>query len=140
MWSMADACSFSLMANGVDSVSNEGTFAQPLHVNLDNLFFRWGARLNQDVVKDLSSNRIPMNVGNMGDKPNIQLVPWRFFPVINSFGPSGSQTPITRNLDAVWCRFASTLDTVASPGYSQNSAATHIAVYQNSESPGRYFV
>lgn len=100
----------------VDSVSNEGTFAQPMNLRLDDLFFRWGARLNQNVVKDLSCNLIPMNVGNMGDKPNIQKVPWRFYPVINSFGPAGQQTPITRNLDAVWCRFASTLDTVAASG------------------------
>lgn len=99
----------------VDSVSNQGTFAQPVNLNLDNLFFRWGVRINRDIIKDLSSNVIPMNVGNMGDKPNIQLVPWRFYPVINSFGKS----PITRNLDAVWCRFVSTLDTVAAPGIAK---------------------
>ena len=99
----------------VDSVSNEGTFAQPVNLNLDNLFFRWGVRVNRDIIKDLSSNVIPMNVGNMGDKPNIQLVPWRFYPVINSFGKS----PVTRNLDAVWCRFVSTLDTVAAPGIAK---------------------
>lgn len=101
----------------VDSVSNEGTFAQPVNLNLDGLFFRWGVRVNRDIIKDLSSNVIPMNVGNMGDKPNIQLVPWRFYPVINSFGKS----PITRNLDAVWCRFSSTLDTVAAPGITKTA-------------------
>lgn len=99
----------------VDSVSNQGTFAQPVNLNLDGLFFRWGVRVNRDIIKDISSNVIPMDVGNMGDKPNIQFVPWRFYPVINSFGKS----PITRNLDAVWCRFASTLDTVASPGIAK---------------------
>ena len=98
----------------VDSVGSEGTFAQPLNVGLDDLFFRWGVRINRNVLKDLSCNAIPLNVGNLGDKPNIQLVPWRFYPVINSFGPA--QHPITKNLDAVWLRFASTLDTVAATG------------------------
>lgn len=109
----------------VDSVGVEGTFAQPLNLNLDELFFQWGVRVNRDVVKDLSSNVIPLNVGNMGDKPNIQLVPWRFYPVINNFGTgpasSGSVNPIVRNLDAVLARFASTIDTVRAQGVG-NSA------------------
>lgn len=96
----------------VDSVGAEGTFAQPLSLNLDDLFFRWGVRVNQDVIKDLSCAPIPLNVGNIGDKPNIQLVPWRFYPIINNFGRS----PIVRNLDAIYSRFASTLDTVQAPG------------------------
>lgn len=98
----------------VDSVNNEGTYAQPISLNLDDLFFRWGVRLNRDVVKDFYCAPIPLNVGNLGDKPNIQLVPWRFYPLINNFGTSGN--PIVRNLDAVLARFTSTLDTVRAPG------------------------
>lgn len=98
----------------VDSVSDEGNYAQPLNLNLDDLFFRWGIRVNRDLVKDLSCAPIPLNVGTLGDKPNIQLVPWRFYPILNNFGSSGS--PITRNLDAIFARFASTLDTVRADG------------------------
>lgn len=98
----------------VDSVSNEGTYAQPLNLNLDDLFFRWGVRINRDVVKDLYCARIPLNVGNLGDKPNVQLVAWRFYPLLNNFG--SSKNPIVRNLDAVLSRFASTLDTVRATG------------------------
>ena len=108
----------------VDSVGAEGTFAQPLNLNLDELFFQWGVRVNHDLVKDLSSNSIPLNVGNLGDKPNVQMVPWRFYPIINNFGNGPSlrgptnreKSPITRNLDAVWARFASTMDTVRATG------------------------
>lgn len=98
----------------VDSVGAEGTFAQPLNLNLDELFFQWGVRVNRDLVKDLSCNVIPLNVGSMGDKPNVQLVPWRFYPIINNFGKSKS--PIVRNLDAVLTRFTSTIDTVQALG------------------------
>ncbi|MFD2571326.1 gliding motility-associated ABC transporter substrate-binding protein GldG [Spirosoma soli] len=98
----------------VDSVSNAGTYAQPLNLNLDDLFFRWGVRVNRDIIKDYYCAPIPLNVGNIGDKPNIQLVPWRFYPLLNNFGSSGS--PIVRNIDAVLSRFVSTLDTVRSPG------------------------
>lgn len=98
----------------VDSVNNEGTYAQPVSLNLDELFFRWGVRLNRDVVKDLRCAPIPLNVGNLGDKPNIQLLPWRFYPLLNNFGTSGN--PIVRNLDAILGRFISTLDTVQASG------------------------
>ncbi|MDQ6480452.1 gliding motility-associated ABC transporter substrate-binding protein GldG [Dyadobacter sp. LHD-138] len=92
----------------VDSVSLEGNYVQPLDLNLNDLFFRWGVRINNNLVKDLSSATIPMNVGNMGDKPEIKAVQWRFFPLLNNFGPS----PITRNMDAVYSRFLSSMDTV----------------------------
>ncbi|GAB3793605.1 gliding motility-associated ABC transporter substrate-binding protein GldG [Spirosoma humi] len=98
----------------VDSVNNEGTYAQPVSLNLDDLFFRWGVRLNRDVVKDLRCAPIPLNVGNISDKPNIQLLPWRFYPLLNDFGTSGN--PIVRNLDAILGRFISTLDTVQAVG------------------------
>ncbi|WP_028663616.1 gliding motility-associated ABC transporter substrate-binding protein GldG [Runella zeae] len=95
----------------VDSVSLEGTFAQPLSLNLDDLLFKYGCRINPNLIKDLSCAMIPLNVGNMGDKPQIQPMPWRFFPLINNFGAN----PIVRNLDAVYSRFPSTIDTVMAP-------------------------
>lgn len=96
----------------VDSVSQEGTFAQPLQTGLENLLFKYGVRINQNLVKDLVCARIPLNVGNMGDKPEIKPMPWRFYPLINNFG----KHPITRNLDAIYTRFTSSIDTVSSPG------------------------
>lgn len=99
----------------VDSVSVDGSYAQPLPLGLDDLFFNWGGRVNRNVVKDLSCGVIPLTVGMMGDKPNVQLVPWRFYPILNSFGSS----PVTRNLDAVYGRFLSTLDTVKTRGIAK---------------------
>lgn len=96
----------------VDSVSLEGTYAQPLQLNVEDLLFKYGCRINQDLVKDLNCASIPLNVGNMGDKPQIQPVPWRFFPLLNNYG----KHPIVRNLDAVYSRFPSSLDTVAADG------------------------
>lgn len=93
----------------VDSVSLEGTFAQPLDLNLSDLFFGWGVRVNANLVKDLNSALIPLNVGTTGDQPKIEPLPWRFFPLLNNFG----NHPISRNIDAVYSRFLSTIDTVS---------------------------
>ncbi|NIJ50912.1 gliding motility-associated ABC transporter substrate-binding protein GldG [Dyadobacter arcticus] len=92
----------------VDSISLDGSYAQPLDLNLNDLFFKWGARINTNLVKDLNCAEILLNVGNMGDKPEIKPMSWRFFPLLNNFGPH----PITRNLNAVYSRFLSTIDTV----------------------------
>lgn len=93
----------------VDSVSLDGNYAQPLDLNLSDLFFKWGVRVNTNLVKDLkSSAEILLNVGNMGDKPEIRPVPWRFFPLLNNFG----KHTITRNVNAVYTRFLSSIDTV----------------------------
>ncbi|MFN8353047.1 MAG: gliding motility-associated ABC transporter substrate-binding protein GldG [Spirosomataceae bacterium] len=97
----------------VDSIGREGTYAQPNSLDLDDLFFKWGVRVNTNLVKDLElCGAIPLNVGVSGDKPNIQVVPWRFFPLLNNF----SKSPIVRNLDAVYAHFAGTIDTVQAPG------------------------
>ncbi|PWJ56672.1 gliding-associated putative ABC transporter substrate-binding component GldG [Dyadobacter jejuensis] len=92
----------------VDSVSLEGTYAQPLLLNLDPLFFKWGVRLNYDLVKDLNSSSILLNTGQMGEKPQLEPLPWRFYPLLNRFGDH----VITRNLNAVSTHFLSTIDTV----------------------------
>jgi gliding-associated putative ABC transporter substrate-binding component GldG len=60
----------------------------------------------------MNSGAIPLVVGYVGDKPETKLVPWRFYPVLNSFG----QHPIVRNMDALYGRFVSTIDTTNSPG------------------------
>jgi ABC-2 type transport system permease protein len=112
----------------VDSVSLEGTYAQPLDLNLSDLFFRWGARINYNLVKDLNCAKILMNVGNMGEKPQIQPVDWRFFPILNNFG----KHPITRNVDAVYTRFLSSLDTVGGAGDIQKTPLLMTSQYTQS--------
>ena len=93
----------------VDSVGLEGSFAQPLDVNLDDMLFKYGVRINKNIVKDgLNAAIIPMVVGNMGDKPNIQPMPYRYFPLINNF----SNSLITKNIDMVYTKFTASIDPV----------------------------
>lgn len=96
----------------VDSVALQGSYAQPLDLNLGDLFFKWGVRVNHDLVKDMNAAAIPLNVGNMGDKPQVQPVPWRFFPLISNFYPH----PVTRNSEALYARYISSIDTINAPG------------------------
>lgn len=86
------------------------TIGMPWSLNLDDMLFRYGVRLNTDLVMDLQAVPIPITTGMVGDRPQINLVPWFYFPLVRP----ASDHPVVRNLNAVRTEFVSTLDTVGS--------------------------
>jgi len=97
----------------LDSVSRNGAaLATPYNLNLDDLLFRYGVRLNPNLLLDLNSGQIPLVTGMTGNKPKIEPLPWQLYPLINRF----SASPITRNLDAVYLKFVGNIDTVKAAG------------------------
>jgi len=92
---------------------SEGRFiAFDMGLNLEDQLFRYGVRINQDLVQDLQCDKIPSVVGSMGDKPQIQLLPWPYFPLLRNT----SGHPISRNMDYVLSQFPQSLDTVKADG------------------------
>ncbi len=81
-------------------------------VNLDDMLFRYGARMNTDLVMDMQSTPIPITTGFMGDSPQISMLPWYYFPLVTP----ASDHPIVKNLSAIRTEFVSTIDTVAAEG------------------------
>lgn len=96
----------------MDSVGAGGMFAMPYDLNLDDMLFRYGVRLNPTMIMDLNSGFIPMVTGYLGERPQTEMINWRFYPLLNTF----SKHPITRNIDAVYSKFIGTLDTVRADG------------------------
>ncbi len=95
----------------MDSASSDNYFAFPYDLNLDDQLFKYGVRINQDLIQDRVSGRYPIVVSNAG-KPQIMQMEWPFFPLVNQY----SDHPVTRNLDASLLRFASSIDTVKAVG------------------------
>lgn len=81
-------------------------------LNLDDQLFRYGVRINPDLVQDLQCDRLPLVVGNVGDKPQMDLQSWPYFPLLSSY----SGHPIAKNLDLVLSLFPNSIDTVKTPG------------------------
>jgi ABC-2 type transport system permease protein len=96
----------------MDSVGAGGMFAMPYNLNLDDLFFRYGVRLNPTMIMDLNSGFIPIVTGYTGERPQTEMINWRFYPLLNTF----AKHPITRNIDAVYSKFIGTIDTVKADG------------------------
>lgn len=96
----------------MDSASRDNYFAFPYPVNLDDLLFKYGVRINNDLVQDRMAALYPVVTGVSGSKPEIQMMDWPLFPLVNHM----ADHPVTRNLDAVVLRFASSVDTVKAVG------------------------
>ena len=93
----------------LDSLRGAGEqLAFPKKLNLDDMLFRYGVRVNYDLIADLNSARIPLNVGAVAGQPQIQLLPWIFYPI---FIPVSSH-PLVKNLDGIRSEFASTIDII----------------------------
>jgi len=100
-----------------DSLRQEqGTIAYDRNLDLEDVFFRYGVRVNKDLIEDAGqSASIPLVIGMQGDKPQIESLKWPYYPLLN-----GSLThPISKNLDPVLSEFANSIDTVKAPGISK---------------------
>jgi ABC-2 type transport system permease protein len=104
-----------------DSLTTLGkTVSFPYNHNLIDLFFRYGVRFNYDFIEDLNAGVLGLIVGNMGGEPQMQYLPWRHYPLLSNFFPH----PIGRNLDALYTRYVSTLDTVRADGIKKTPLVT----------------
>ncbi|HWB94050.1 MAG TPA: gliding motility-associated ABC transporter substrate-binding protein GldG, partial [Puia sp.] len=99
-----------------DSLRQEqGTIAYDRGLELEDLFFKYGVRVNEDLVEDIQCANLPIVVGMQGDKPQIEPLRWPYYPLLN-----GSLThPISKNLDPVFSQFANSIDTVKAPGITK---------------------
>jgi ABC-2 type transport system permease protein len=84
------------------------TLAIAKSLNLEDQFFEYGVRINQDLVQDLRAAPIPVVSGQYGTQVKTQLYPWLYFPLISS----KNNHPINKNLDVVKAEFASSIDLV----------------------------
>ena len=93
----------------MDSIKGSGNYIPSEYpLNLDDLFFRYGFRINKDLVLDLECSQIPLQVGVMGDRPQYELFSWYYHPTVSP----RSQHPIVKNLDRINLFFPSSIDTI----------------------------
>ena len=81
-------------------------------LNIDDQLFRYGVRINRDLVQDLQCDKLPLVVGSYGDRPQPQLVPWPYFPLLSSY----NDHPIAKNMNTVLSIFPNSMDTVEAEG------------------------
>ncbi len=93
----------------LDSIRRHGQYVphEP-QLNLDNLFFRYGFRVQPNLVLDLDCTTIPLAVDRPGSQSEYQQFRW-FYHVL---ARGVSDHAITKGLDRVNLLFPATVDTV----------------------------
>ena len=89
-------------------------------LNLEDLLFKYGVRINQDLVQDLNCDKTPTVVGIVGGKPQVELLPWPYSPLLTN----NNGQPIAKNLDYILSQFPSSIDTVKAPGINKTFLLT----------------
>ena len=98
-----------------DSLQNGELTAYSRDLNLNDLLFRYGARITTDVLADKHSDKIPVEVGTVGGQSQKQLLPWPYAPLLQP----GSDNVIVKNQADVLGQFANAIDTVDAPGITK---------------------
>ncbi|MDD2821750.1 MAG: gliding motility-associated ABC transporter substrate-binding protein GldG [Flavobacterium sp.] len=94
----------------MDSLYNSSgaTLAYPRNLNLNDMFFKYGFRINPDLVKDEQGSPIKLASGEQGSATQFQEFNWKFAPQVY---PT-SLHPIVKNLGGIKFDFANGIDTL----------------------------
>ncbi len=79
------------------------------NLQINDLLFRYGVRINPNLLMDLQSDFLPFDVNGNGQ---FEFLPWNYFPLMQST----NNHPINKNMGYVAGRFVNTLDTVSASG------------------------
>jgi len=103
MW-IIDAVEVSL-----DSLVNGTTVAMANNLNIEDLLFRYGVRLNPKLIQDIQCNILLVNVALIGNNPKFIPAPWLYFPLISC----PATHPITKSINMIKTEFINPIDTIA---------------------------
>jgi len=108
-------------ATNMDSLqSSSETVAIANEINLEDMLFKYGVRINNNLLLDLNSCPIPVKTGQIGDQPQFEYFNWYYFPSVSNTDGH----PIVKNLNAIRFEFVSGIDTVGTGGVKKTVLLT----------------
>jgi gliding-associated putative ABC transporter substrate-binding component GldG len=92
-----------------DSLFRDGKMlAYPRDLNLTDLLFSYGIRINTTLIKDLYAAQIPVATGKVGNQTQFKNLEWFYHPLVGG-NPNHA---ITKNVSPVRLQFANQIDTL----------------------------
>ena len=88
--------------------SSGTTLAYPKDLNLNDMFFKYGVRINPDLIKDEQGSPIKLATGEQGSATQFQQFNWKYAPQVYP----NSLHPIVKNLGGIKFDFANSIDTL----------------------------
>lgn len=100
----------------IDSLYMGNTYAFINDINLQDMFFRYGFRVNPVLVRDMQCNYIPVNTALAGNRPKFTPTAWTYYPLLT---PMPSH-PVSKKLNLVRSQFANTIDLLGDSSIKKN--------------------
>ena len=94
-----------------DSLVSGITFTSFLDLNIYDLLFKYGFRIDYNLVKDMQCSYIKVESVIEGQDPVMRLMPWVYFPLFSAM----PDHPVTRGLNYIRGQFVSAIDTTPAP-------------------------
>jgi gliding-associated putative ABC transporter substrate-binding component GldG len=91
-----------------DSLTTGGSMALYRPLNIEDQLFKYGVRINPEIIQDMDCLIIPVRNTITESQQNYLPVPWIYYPLLY---PS-AESPVTRNINKVKGEFVNSLDTV----------------------------
>jgi ABC-2 type transport system permease protein len=110
-----------VMTASMDSLEGRDlTMGVSRDLNIDDLLFKYGVRINKNLLIDRACAPIGIMTGPMGNQQQMELFPWYFKPLV----VSESNHPIVSNLDPIAMEFVSSIDTLSRKNVKKNILLT----------------
>ena len=90
--------------------SQESTIGLEQDLNLDDMLFKYGVRLNRDLLLDLTCAALPVRTGQMAGQAQLEFFRWFYFPLLQA----ASDHPMVRHMNAIKADFVSSMDATTS--------------------------
>lgn len=84
------------------------TMATIKNLNLNDQLFKYGARVNSNLIQDIQCAIIPVNTAIAGTQPRFSPFPWVYFPLLMP----NIKHPIGKNVNLIKGQFVSSVDPV----------------------------
>jgi ABC-2 type transport system permease protein len=125
------------VSTNMDSLRKSGfTIGINRSLNIEDMLFKYGVRLNPVLVQDLQCGYLNMNIGFQGGQPQFKLFPWLYSPLILP----DIDHPIVKNLDLIKFDYLSTLDTVSARGIKKTILLKTSRYTKTQPTPARIYL
>ncbi|MGH1337162.1 MAG: gliding motility-associated ABC transporter substrate-binding protein GldG [Aureispira sp.] len=128
-----------------DSLKRLGVFMPTAHqLDINNLLFNYGVRINPNLIMDWESSVIPVNVSPTAQRPQIEGRKWFYhskaYPYMTPLDAqeTGDNTiphPIVQNLDFVDTRYPASIDTIKTSTYIKKTPLLRTSSYSKVQFP-----
>jgi ABC-2 type transport system permease protein len=98
-------------------------------LNLEDMLYKYGARIQPNMIVDLEAAKIPLAVGMQGNEPQYELFKWFYHPIVAPV----SNHIMVKSLDRVWFQFPASVDTIKTKTYVKKTVVLTSSKYSRTQ-------